>query len=51
MTLMAYLQERFWSGFAVFAARTGVAEKIDKLIADKLEEAPEAELAKMTETP
>lgn len=47
MSLTAWMQERFWAGFAIFVSRTGVQDKIDKLIADKLEVALEAEIAAM----
>lgn len=47
MTLTAWMQERFWAGFALMAGRAGISEKVDKLVADKLEAALDAEIAKM----
>ena len=47
MTVTAWLQERFWAGFALFAARSGVSSLIDKLVADKLEAALQGEIARM----
>ena len=47
MKLTTWLQERFWAGFALFAARAGVSDLVDKFVADKLEEALRAEIARM----
>lgn len=47
MSLTSWLQQRFWAGFAIFVSRAGVQDKIDTLVADKLEVALEAEIAAM----
>ena len=46
MTLTAWLQERFWAGFALFAGRAGVSDMVDEFIADKLHDALLTEVAK-----
>lgn len=47
VTLTEWLQARFWQGIALMVARPGVEAKVEKLIADKAEEALNAEIARM----
>ncbi len=47
VTLTEWLQARFWQGIVLMVARPGVEAKVEKLVADKAEEALNAEIARM----
>lgn len=47
VTLTQWLQTRFWNGIALMVARPGIEAKVEKLIADKAEDALNAEIARM----
>ncbi len=47
MTFTEWFQARFWAGIRILVARPGIEARLEKLIADYVEEALNAEIARL----